>query len=61
MANKLKPGREKKPKISITVNSEMNDILTELLDISNINRSKYIENLIRIDLENRGFEIKDKY
>ena len=39
----------------------MNDILTELLDISNINRSKYIENLIRIDLENRGFEIKDKY
>jgi metal-responsive CopG/Arc/MetJ family transcriptional regulator len=61
MNNKLKPGKEKKPKISVSVNSDLNELLTEHLDQNNINRSKYIEDLIRKDLKNRGFEIKDKF
>ncbi len=61
MSNKLKPGREKKPKISISVDSVLNEVLTEHLDTNNINRSKYIENLIKKDLENRGFKIDSKY
>jgi hypothetical protein len=48
---------EKKPKIGITINSDLDDVLTKHCEILGINRSKYIENLIRKDFEIRGLNI----
>jgi metal-responsive CopG/Arc/MetJ family transcriptional regulator len=50
---------KKKIKTGITVNSKVVELMDELLiDIGNTNRSKYIERLIREDLEKRGKNIE---
>lgn len=48
---------KKKPKISITIDENLSNIMECHLDKIGINRSKYIENLIRIDFEKRGYDI----
>ena len=49
---------DKKPKISITIDKELDDIMYDYLEKNKLNRSKYIENLIRKDFENRGKNVE---
>lgn len=53
MSNIKKEGEEKKPKISVSINSDLVELLEEYLQDKNVNRSKYIENLIKKDIEER--------
>lgn len=57
MARKKIRIEEKKPKIGITIDNKLNDILEEYLAEIGINKSKYIENLIRKDFEKNGKNI----
>jgi len=61
MAREKLPEDKKKPKIGVTINIELDEILNKYLEKSGTNRSKYIENLIRKDFENRGMEIKPDF
>jgi len=56
MSNFKKPGEKKKPKISVSINTEIIELLEEHLEDKNVNRSKYIENLIKKDIEERGLD-----
>lgn len=50
---------KKKIKTGVTINSEIVELMDELLeDIGNTNRSRYIEKLIREDLDRRGKNIE---
>lgn len=50
---------KKKIKTGVTINSDVVELMDELLnDIGNTNRSRYIEKLIREDLEKRGKNIE---
>ncbi len=50
---------KKKIKTGVTINSEVVEMMDEMLDdIGNTNRSRYIEKLIREDLEKRGKNIE---
>jgi len=50
---------KKKIKTGVTINSEVVEMMDEILeDIGNTNRSRYIEKLIREDLEKRGKNIE---
>lgn len=56
--NKIQEDK-KKIKTGVTINSDVVDLMDELLeDIGNTNRSRYIEKLIREDLEKRGKNIE---
>ena len=54
MARKKISDNKKKAKTGITIDSELFDIFNEY--IGGKNKSKYIENLIREDLNKRGFK-----
>lgn len=50
---------KKKIKTGVTINSEVVEMMDEILeDMGNTNRSRYIEKLIREDLEKRGKNIE---
>ncbi len=50
---------KKKIKTGVTINSEVVEMMDEMLeDIGSTNRSRYIEKLIREDLEKRGKNIE---
>lgn len=50
---------KKKIKTGVTINSEVVELMDELLiNIGNTNRSRYIEKLIREDLQKRGKNIE---
>lgn len=50
---------KKKIKTGITINVKIVEMMDEMLDdIGNTNRSRYIEKLIREDLEKRGKNIE---
>jgi metal-responsive CopG/Arc/MetJ family transcriptional regulator len=50
---------KKKIKTGVTINSDVVELMDELIeDIGNTNRSRYIEKLIREDLEKRGKNIE---
>ena len=61
MARSKLPENKKKPKISITIDEKLNEIMDEQLEDLGINRSKYIENLIRKDIEERGLDTTPDY
>lgn len=48
---------QKKPKISITLDKELDEVLEIFLEKNKLNRSKYIENLVREDFQKKGFDI----
>lgn len=49
---------KKRKKFSITIDKRLINVLDKYLDSNNIsNKSKYIENLVRIDMEKRGEKI----
>jgi metal-responsive CopG/Arc/MetJ family transcriptional regulator len=52
---------EKKPKISVTIDKVLLDILANHLDEKNVSRSKYIEKLIREDIKNKGFNVDPNF
>ena len=41
----------KKKSLSVSINSELNDILEKICEDKNINKSQYIEYLIKKDIE----------
>ena len=51
----------KKPKISITLNKELDSVLQDYIEENNLNRSKYIEELINKDMLSRGYKIKKDF
>jgi hypothetical protein len=51
----------KKPKISITLNRDLDVILQDYIKENDLSRSKYIENLIKSDMEKRGYKIKEDF
>ena len=51
----------KKPKISITLNRDLDIILQDYIKENDLSRSKYIENLIKSDMEKRGYKIKEDF
>ena len=56
------PDSKKKKKSSITIDSDLLDIFDKHIENQNItNVSKYIENLIRKDMENKGKDIKREF
>ncbi len=59
MPRKKIQDEKKKIKTGVTINSDVVEMMDELLeDIGNTNRSRYIEKLIREDLEKRGKNIE---
>lgn len=58
MRKKL-PENEKKIKTGITLNSKLFFLMEEYLNDIDINRSKYIEKLVKDDLKKRGKNIDE--
>jgi len=56
-----KMGNEIKPKISVSLNDKLLNILNNYLEENNVNRSKYIEHLIRKDIKNRGYNVEPNF
>jgi metal-responsive CopG/Arc/MetJ family transcriptional regulator len=52
---------KKKPKISITIDSRLDEIMEIHLEKIKLNRSKYIEDLIRKDFEKKGYDITPNF
>ena len=49
---------KKKPKISITLDENLSVIMEDHLEKIGLNRSKYIEYLIRKDFEKKGYDVE---
>ena len=60
MGKKL-PEENKKKKFSVSIDDELNSVLEEHLDEIGVNRSKYIEYLVRKDLESRGENVEKEF
>ncbi len=60
MRKKL-PEDEKKIASHITLNSDVVELMDEYLSDLNTNRSRYIEKLVKEDLERRGIKIEKKF
>jgi metal-responsive CopG/Arc/MetJ family transcriptional regulator len=51
-----------KVKTGITLNTDLIELMDEYLnDINNLNRSKYVEKLVKEDLEKRGKKIDENF
>lgn len=61
MARKKLSDDVKKPKIGITLNKDLDNIMSDYIKENKINRSKYIENLIKEDMLKRGKQIKKDF
>jgi peroxiredoxin family protein len=62
MARKKLTEDKKKVKTGVTINSDVVNLMDELIeDIGNTNRSRYIEKLIKEDLQKRGKNINKEF
>ena len=61
MSRKKLPKDKKKPKISITIDEKLDSVMEKHLDNVGINRSKYIENLIREDIKSKGYDVEPDF
>lgn len=61
MARHKIPDDKKKPKISITIDKSIDELMEEHIEDLGVNRSKYIENLVRQDMKKRGFDIEPDF
>ncbi len=52
---------DKKVKTGITINDDLLELMDEYLDEMKTNRSRYVEKLVREDLERRGIKIEKKF
>ena len=56
------PDDRKKAKMTVTVDNNLIKLMDKYLDENNIkNISKYVESLVRKDLEQKGIEIKKEF
>lgn len=56
------PDDRKKAKMTVTVDNNLIKLMEKYLDENNIkNISKYVESLVRKDLEQKGIEIKKEF
>jgi hypothetical protein len=61
MRNKI-PDEKKKEKMTLTIDENIVEILEKYLEDNNIkNKSKYIESLIRKDMQDRGKNIDREF
>ena len=60
MRNKI-PEEDKKIATAITINNDVIELMDEYLSDLNTNRSRYIEKLVKEDLERRGIKIEEKF
>jgi hypothetical protein len=61
MRNKI-PDEKKKEKMTLTIDENIAEILEKYLEDNNIkNKSKYIESLIRKDMQERGKNINREF
>jgi len=58
--HKLKE-EEKKKKITINVDIELDELMNEYLEENETLRSRYIEKLIKEDMEKRGIDVKPNF
>ena len=61
MSRKKLPEDKKKKKFSITVDERLTDILEKHIEEKMLNKSRYIEDLIRKDMESRGENIEREF
>ena len=61
MVRKKLSDEDKKSKISITIDKELDNIMYDYLEKKSLNRSKYIEKLIRDDFEKKGKNIERNF
>ena len=61
MARQKLPDNKKKPKIGISLNEELLEYLNDHITDLKVNRSKYIEKLIRDDMIKKGINIKPDF
>lgn len=52
---------DKKVKTGITINEDVLELMDEYLVEMKTNRSRYVEKLVREDLEKRGIKIEKKF
>jgi len=52
---------EKKSKIGVTIDIELDKMMSEYLDEKEEMRSRYIEKLIKEDMEKRGIDVKPNF
>jgi len=56
------PDERKKDKFTITIDEKLSEIMNKFLEDKDIsNKSKYIEDLIRKDMEQRGLNLKREF
>lgn len=60
MREKLKE-EDKKVKTGITINEDVLELMDEYLVEMKTNRSRYVEKLVREDLEKRGIKIEKNF
>jgi len=55
------PDNKKKKKTAVSIDKELSEIMESYLEENDIKRSRYIENLIRKDMEKRGKNIEREF
>jgi len=58
--NRKKLQKDKKKKISVSINTDLIPLLEEHIQNLNTNRSRYVEKLIREDFQKRGLDLNKK-
>jgi hypothetical protein len=61
MARRKLSDDEKKPKIGFTINKELDVVMNNYIKNNDLNRSNYIETLIKNDMIQRGYEVKNDF
>ncbi len=61
MSRKKLKEEKKKRKIGISIDIELSDLFDSYLKENDKIRSRYIENLIREDMKNRGFDTEPNF
>ena len=53
--------KNKKKNLSLSINNELDDILTNFLNDKDFTKSQYVENLIKEDMKKRGLSVKNDF
>lgn len=51
----------KKKNLSLSINNELDDILTNFLNDKDFTKSQYVEKLIKEDMKTRGISVKNDF
>ena len=51
----------KKKNLSLSINNELDEILTDFLNDKDFTKSQYVEKLIKEDMKNRGISVKNDF